>query len=202
MEELRFLVLESGQFMPKKHQSILVNLFDLEAITVEDVMTPRAQIEAIDLERRPRHPRAAHHRVPHAAPRLPGRARQLVGILHLRKVMHLVRAEEFDRKALAALLAEPYFVPAGTPAFAQLQYFQENHQRIALSRGRIRGAAGLVTLEDIIEEIIGEFTTTAPVKSETYFWDKDGSALVEGSSVLRELNRKLGLALPWTGRRP
>ncbi len=166
MEELRFLVLESGQFMPKKHQSILVNLFDLEAITIEDVMTPLGN---------------------------------LAGILHLRKVMHLVRAEEFDRKALAGLLAEPYFVPASTPVFAQLQYFQENRQRIALVVDEYGELQGLVTLEDIIEEIIGEFTTTAPVKSGISSWDKDGSALVEGSSVLRELNRKLGLALPLDG---
>ncbi|HYS50615.1 MAG TPA: CNNM domain-containing protein [Burkholderiales bacterium] len=180
MEELRFLVLESGQFMPKKHQSILVNLFDLEAPT-ETIL---AQLTT-----------AYHTRLPAYR----GELGNLAGILHLRKVMHLVRAEEFDRKALAALLAEPYFVPAGTPAFAQLQYFQENHQRIALVVDEYGELQGLVTLEDIIEEIIGEFTTTAPVKSETYFWDKDGSALVEGSSVLRELNRKLGLALPLDG---
>jgi len=200
MEELRWLVLESGQFMPKKHQSILVNLFDLEAITVEDVMTPRAQIEAIDLDA----PAEAilaqlttsyHTRLP----AYKGELGNLAGILHLRKVLHLVRSEEFDRAALAGLLAEPYFVPAGTPLFAQLQYFQENHQRIALVVDEYGELQGLVTLEDIIEEIIGEFTTTAPVKSEILSWDKDGSALVEGSSVLRELNRKLGLALPIDG---
>ena len=200
MEELRFLVLESGQFMPKKHQSILVNLFDLEAITVEDVMTPRAQIEAIDLEASTETILAQLTTAYHT--RLPayrGELGNLAGILHLRKVMHLVRSEEFDRRALAGLLAEPYFVPAGTPVFAQLQYFQENHQRIALVVDEYGELQGLVTLEDIIEEIIGEFTTTAPVKWESYFWDKDGSALVEGSSVLRELNRKLGLALPLDG---
>src|SRR5713226_5250267 len=200
MEELRFLVLESGQFMPKKHQSILVNLFDLEAITVEDVMTPRAQIEAIDLEASTESILAQLTTAYHT--RLPayrGELGNVAGILHLRKVMHLLRAEELDRKALAELLAEPYFVPAGTPVFAQLQYFQENHQRIALVVDEYGELQGLVTLEDIIEEIIGEFTTTAPVKSESYSWDKDGSALVEGSSVLRELNRKLGLALPLDG---
>ena len=200
IEELRALVLESGQFMPKKHQSILVNLFDLEAITVEDVMTPRAQIEAVDLDAPAEtlitqmttayHTRLVAYR---------GELGNLAGILHLRKVMHLLRAEELDREALAELLMEPYYVPAGTPVFAQLQYFQENRQRIALVVDEYGELQGLVTLEDIIEEIIGEFTTTAPVKSETYAWDKDGSALVEGSSVLRELNRKLGLTLPLDG---
>jgi len=200
IEELRILVVESGQFMPKKHQSILVNLFDLGAITVEDVMTPRAQIEAVDLEApadtlitqmtTAYHTRLVAYR---------GELGNLAGILHLRKVMHLLRAEELDREALAELLMEPYYVPAGTPVFAQLQYFQENRQRIALVVDEYGELQGLVTLEDIIEEIIGEFTTTAPVKSETYAWGKDGSALVEGSSVLRELNRKLGLSLPLDG---
>jgi Mg2+/Co2+ transporter CorB len=200
IEELRVLVLESGQFMPKKHQSILINLFDLEAITVEDVMTPRAQIEAVDLEASVEslltqmttayHTRLVAYR---------GELGNLAGILHLRKVMHLLREAELDRKALAELLAEPYFVPAGTPVFAQLQYFQENRQRIALVVDEYGELQGLVTLEDIIEEIIGEFTTTAPMKSRIYAWDKDGSALVEGSSLLREINRKLGLALPLDG---
>ena len=200
MEELRILVLESGQFMPKKHQSILLNLFDLEAITVEDVMTPRAQIEAIDLEAPgetivAQLTTAYHTRLPAYR----GELGNLEGILHLRKVLHLLRAEELDRAALTGLLAEPYYVPAGTPLFAQLQYFQENRQRIALVVDEYGELQGLVTLEDLIEEIIGEFTTTAPVKSAIEPWDKDGSALVEGSSLLRELNRKLGLALPLGG---
>jgi Mg2+/Co2+ transporter CorB len=200
IEELRMLVLESGQFMPKKHQSILVNLFDLEAITVEDVMRPRAQIEAVDLEAPTERLLAQLTTAYHTRlVAFRGELGNLAGILHLRKVMHLLRAEEFDRKALAELLMEPYFVPAGTPVFTQLQYFQENRQRIALVVDEYGELQGLVTLEDIIEEIIGEFTTTAPVRSEIYSWDKDGSALVEGSSVLRELNRKLGLALPVDG---
>jgi magnesium and cobalt exporter, CNNM family len=200
MEELRILVLESGQFMPKKHQSILLNLFDLEAITVEDVMTPRAQIEAIDLDAPgetivAQLTTAYHTRLPAYR----GELGNLEGVLHLRKMLHLLRAEELDRAALAGLLAEPYYVPAGTPLFAQLQYFQENRQRIALVVDEYGELQGLVTLEDLIEEIIGEFTTTAPMKSAIEAWDKDGSALVEGSSLLRELNRKLGLALPLGG---
>ena len=200
LEELRALVLESGPFMPRKHQSILVNLFDLERITVEDVMTPRARIEAIDLDAPvdlivAQLSTAYHTRLPAYR----GELGNVAGILHLRKVLRLLQAHELEATALVDLLTEPYFIPAGTPAFAQLQYFQENHQRMALVVDEYGELQGLVTLEDIIEEIIGEFTTTAPVKSDGYSWDKDGSALVEGSSHLRELNRKLDLALPLDG---
>ncbi len=200
MEELRQLVLESGQFMPKKHQSILMNLFDLEAITVEDVMTPRSKIEAIDIqapvEAIANQLATAYHT------RLPvyrGEPGTVIGVLHLRKVLHLIHRDELDPERLEALLSEPYFVPASTPVFAQLQYFQENHQRTALVVDEYGELLGLVTLEDIIEEIIGEFTTTAPVKVDACQWDGDGTALVQGATPLRELNRKLGLSLPLDG---
>ena len=200
MEDLRMLVLESAQFMPKKHQSILVNLFDLEQITVEDMMTPRARIESIDInaatEAISEQLATAYHT------RLPvyrGEPGTVIGILHLRKVLHLAQRNELDRAGIESLLTEPYFVPASTPVFAQLQYFQENHQRIALVVDEYGELQGLVTLEDIIEEIIGEFTTTAPASPSAFRWGQDGSALVEGTAALRELNRKLGLALPLDG---
>ncbi len=199
-EELRMLVLESAQFMPKKHQSILVNLFDLERITVEDVMTPRARIEAIDIDAaieiiNGQLATAYHTRLPVYR----GEPGTVIGILHLRKVLHLVQRNELDHAGIESLLNEPYFVPASTPVFAQLQYFQENHQRIALVVDEYGELQGLVTLEDIIEEIIGEFTTTAPASPSAFRWGQDGSALVEGTAVLRELNRKLDLALPLDG---
>ena len=199
-EELRMLVLESAQFMPKKHRSILVNLFDLESITVEDVMTPRARIEAIDIdapiETIDEQLATAYHT------RLPvyrGEPGTVIGILHLRRVLHLAQRNALDREGIESLLAEPYFIPASTPVFAQLQYFQENRQRIALAVDEYGELQGLVTLEDIIEEFIGEFTTTAPATPSAFHWDKDGSALVEGTAPLREINRKLGLALPLDG---
>jgi Mg2+/Co2+ transporter CorB len=186
--------------IPKKHASILVNLFDLDRITVEDVMTPRAQIEAVDLEAPAedmvRHLSTSYHT------RLPvyrGELGNVVGVLHLRRALSLLRQGELDKSALEELLADPYFVPAATPALTQLQYFQEARQRLALVVDEYGELQGLITLEDIIEEIIGEFTTTAPVKASGFAWDEDGSALVEGASPLRDLNRKLGLALPLDG---
>jgi Mg2+/Co2+ transporter CorB len=199
-EELRSLVLEHSHIIPKKHASILVNLFDLDRITVEDVMTPRAQVEALDLdageEELLRHIATSYHT------RLPvyrGELGNVVGVLHLRRAVSLLREGKLDKGALEALLTDPYYVPAETPALTQLQYFQEARQRLALVVDEYGELQGLITLEDIIEEIIGEFTTTAPVKASGYAWDDRGSALVEGASSLRELNRKLGLALPLDG---
>jgi Mg2+/Co2+ transporter CorB len=199
-EELRMLVLESGNFMPRKHQSILVNLFDLEAITVEDVMTSRAQIEAIDLEAPMERILAQISTAYHT--RLPvyrGELGNIAGILHLRKVLRLMESNALDAAGLEELLAQPYYIPASTPVFTQLQFFQENRQRIALVVDEYGELQGLVTMEDIIEEFVGEFTTTAPMKSASYRWEKDGSVLVEGASSLRDLNRKLGLRLPLAG---
>ncbi len=199
-EELRSLVLEAAHYIPKKQRSILVNLFDLKRVTVEDVMTPRAQIEAINLEAplelisgqlaTSYHTRLLVYR---------DEIGNIAGILHLRKVLALMREGELDRDKLAELLTKPYFIPAGTPLFAQLQYFQENRQRLALVVDEYGELQGLMTLEDIIEEIIGEFTTNSPAIASIRAWDKNGAALVEGTSPLRELNRKLGLALPLDG---
>jgi len=199
-EELRSLVLEAGHYIPKKHRSILVNLFDLERVTVEDVMTPRAHIEAVDLEA-PLERIAEQLATSYHTRLLVYRSElgNIAGILHLRKVLALMREGEMDRDKLAELLTEPYFIPASTPLFAQLQYFQENRQRLALVVDEYGELQGLMTLEDIIEEIIGEFTTNSPAVASIRAWDKNGSALVEGTSPLRELNRKLGLALPLDG---
>ncbi|MBK5104329.1 MAG: DUF21 domain-containing protein [Burkholderiales bacterium] len=199
-EELRSLVLEAGHYIPKNHRSILVNLFDLERTTVEDVMTPRAQIEAVDLEAP--FERIAEQLATSYHTRLLVYRNELgniAGILHLRKVLALMRDGDFERDKIAELLTEPYFIPASTPLFAQLQYFQENHQRFALVVDEYGELQGLMTLEDIIEEIIGEFTTSAPSVATIRAWDKNNSALVEGASPLRELNRKLGLSLPLGG---
>jgi Mg2+/Co2+ transporter CorB len=199
-EELRTLVLEHSHFLPKKHQSILVNLFDLERLTIEDAMIPRAQIEAIDLDAPTEtlveqfttsyHTRLVAYR---------GELDNVVGIVHLRRALTALTGEVLDKQVLEEVITKPYFVPADTPALAQLQYFQENRQRLALVVDEYGDLLGLLTLEDIIEEIIGEFTTTAPLRSSGFQWSADGSAMVEGSSSLRELNRKLGLSFPLDG---
>jgi Mg2+/Co2+ transporter CorB len=199
-EELRSLVLENSRFMPRKHQSILVNLFDLESITIEDVMTPRHQIEAVDLEQpedelfeklaTSYHTRLVAYR---------GELNNVVGILHLRRAISLMRDGRIDMADLEEMLTEPYFVPAHTPVFTQLGYFQENRQRVALVVDEWGELQGLVTLEDIVEEFVGEFTTSTPARGSGYSWDESGSVLVEGTTSLRDLNRHLDLSLPLHG---
>ena len=199
-DEIRTLVLESGQFMPKKHRSILVNLFDLGSITVQDIMLPRAKIESITLEEElediARQLATAYHM------RLPvfrDREGDLVGVLHLRKVLGLLHSGGLAREAIEALCDEPYFVPASTAVLSQLHYFQENEERVALVVDEYGELMGLVTLEDIIEEIIGKFTTSLPSAGGKLAWDADGSAQADGATPVRELNRALGLDLPTDG---
>jgi Mg2+/Co2+ transporter CorB len=199
-EEIRTLVLESSSFMPKKHLSILLNLFDVGAVTVEDIMVPRAKIESIklddDMDTIVRHLITSHHmRVPVFRDALG----DVVGVLHLRKVIAALPTGTLDRDALMTLMAEPYFVPASTPVLSQLQFFQENRENIALVVDEYGELMGLVTLEDILEEIIGKFTTTVPSPVPLLAWDADGTATAEGPMAVREVNRALGLSLPTDG---
>ncbi len=202
MEELRSIVLEAGSFIPKKHRAILLNLFDLGKITVDDVMTAHTQIEAINfdgpLETILQHLSSSRHT------RLPvkqGPAEEIIGVLHVRKVMNQLRNGELDMEALQEVIAEPYFIPSGTPLYTQMQQFQEKKQRIGLVVDEYGELKGLLTLEDILEEVIGDFTTQSPLHTSIYRQEQDGSWLVDGSSTLRDLNKKLGLSLPLDGPR-
>jgi len=199
-EELRTLVLEAGNYIPKKHQSILLNLFELESITVDHVMAPRAQIEALDAEAAPdvlRHQIAtAYHR------RLPvyeGAADNIIGIVDARMVLSTLQDEALTAARLRAMMRAPYFIPAGTPLFTQLQHFQEHRDRLGLVVDEYGELMGLVTLEDILEEMVGEFSPYSPLQAPHFHLQSDGSYLVEGGSLLRELNRKLGYRFPLDG---
>ena len=199
-EELKTLVLEGGHFIQKKHQSMLLNLFDLESVTVDDVIVPCSQIEAIDLDAGDEliHNQllTCHHT------RLPvyrGRQDNIVGIVHVRNVLNQMKKGQITVAALEKVMSSPYFIPSGTPLFSQLQLFQENQKRVGLVVDEYGEWLGLVTIEDIIEEIVGEFTTQAPTQAGVFMKQQDGSFLVEGSILLRDLNRKLGLELPLDG---
>ncbi len=200
LEELKILVLEEGHFIRKKHQSVLLNLFDLESTTVDDIMVPRGQIEAINLDDGDKIIQnqllTCHHT---RIPVYRGTLDDVTGIISARKVLNQMSGGEITALSLGKIIREPYFIPSGTPLFSQLQLFQENHERVGLVVDEYGEWMGLVTLEDIIEEIIGDFTTNSPVQSGAYIKQKDGSVIVEGSSLLRDLNRKLGLKLPLNG---
>lgn len=202
-EELRTIVLEGGNFIPQKHKSILLNLFGLEQISVEDVMTPRAQIEALNLavpvEEIVRQLTTCYH---NKLPVYEGEINHIVGILHVRKAMALFNHEEaLTVEHFRELLTPPYYIPEDTGVFTQLQYFQENHERLGIIVDEYGEVQGLVTLEDIIEEMIGEFTTSMPgaSRADLFGWDEHGECLLEGATPLREINKHLGLNLPLDG---
>jgi Mg2+/Co2+ transporter CorB len=134
-----------------------------------------------------------------------GDSEEIIGIIHVRKVINQIRTHQQDdnltKDALREVIEAPYFVPAGTPLYTQIQQFQEKQERIALVVDEYGEFKGLITLEDILEEVIGDFTTQSPSRAGSYRQEADGSWLVDGSSTLRDLNKKLNLNLPLDGPR-
>lgn len=206
MDELEGIVTDAGRFLPHKHRAILLNLFELERIEVDDVMTAHTQVEVINFDASldeilQRITNSQHTRFPVRE----GESEEIFGILHIRKAMNFLRLnykkEDLNKEMLRDVISEPYFIPSGTPLYTQLQNFQENKERIALVVDEYGEMKGLLTLEDILEEMIGDFTTQSPSRSGNFHMEEDGSWLVDGSSALRELNKKLKLTLPTDGPR-
>jgi Mg2+/Co2+ transporter CorB len=199
-EELRSLVLESAHHIPQKHQTILASLFELNSITVEDVMTPRGNIEILDLEQ-PWDEVVAQLATSHHS-RLPvcrASLDQLVGLLPARRLLVRLGDEAFSEADILEQVQAPYYIPAGTAAFSQLAFFQENRQRIGFVVDEYGDILGLLTLEDIIEEFVGEFTTSSSGLGQALTWTDEGSSIVEGARPLRYINRMLGLNFPVDG---
>jgi Mg2+/Co2+ transporter CorB len=200
MEELRTLVLEGGKYIPKKHQSIFLNLFELEDMTVDDTMTPRGQIEGIDLEDDIDDIRTAISTAHHT--RLvvyEGGLDKVVGILHVRKFLNASRREPLDKDGIRSILRDPYYLPEGTPLLQQLTNFQEQMRHVGLVVDEYGEILGLVTLQDILEEIVGEFTSQKPMSGNLLRKEPDGSVIAEGTCPLRVLNRKGGFHFPLEG---
>jgi Mg2+/Co2+ transporter CorB len=201
MAELRTLVLEGGKFIPKKHKSIFLNLFELEDMTVDDTMTPRGQLESIDLKDELEDIREAIATAHHT--RLvvcEGGLDNTVGILHVRKVLNATRrGEEIDIDTLRSVMRDPYFVPEGTPLLTQLTNFQENQRHMGLVVDEYGDILGLVTMKDILEEIVGEFTSQAIGSAAHFHREADGSVIADGACSLRVLNRKAGFNFPLEG---
>jgi Mg2+/Co2+ transporter CorB len=203
-EELRTVVAEASTVIPHRHQRMLMSILDLERINVEDIMVPRNEIVGIDISdewedildqlRESRHTRI---------PVYDGSIDELVGILHMKKVARLLARDEFDREQLVALARarEPYYVPEGTSLNTQLLNFQRQRRRVAFVVDEYGDVQGLVTLEDLLEEIVGEFTSDTSVLHKDVHREKGGSFIVNASASVRTLNRKMGWTLPTSGPR-
>jgi len=199
-EELRTVVNEAGGLIPKRHQKMLLNILDLEKVTVEDIMIPRSEIIGIDIDadlndilnlmRTSQHTRLPIYR---------SDPNNIIGILHLRKVSRLLMRPEVNKAELLQFSVEPYFVPEGTPLHKQLINFQNARRRQGVVVDEYGDVLGLITLEDILEEIVGEFTTDLAASSQDILLQEDGSYMVDGTAHLREINRSLHWSLPTDG---
>lgn len=198
-EELRTVVHEAGGRISSRYQQMLLSILDLEKVSVDDVMVPHNEIIGIDLEDGIEEIEAIISKSEHT--RLPvyeDNIDSIIGILHLRRLANLAPMS-FDKNSLRELLDEPYFVPEGTPLSKQLVQFQRRRERVALVVDEYGDIQGIVTLEDILEEIVGEFTTDPADQIEDVVREGPDSFLVSGTANIRELNRAQGWELPTDG---
>ncbi|MCT8546435.1 HlyC/CorC family transporter [Glaesserella parasuis] len=199
-EELRGVVLEAGKFIPTAHQEMLVSILDMEKVTVDDIMVPRNDIGSIDIDDDwksiMRQLTGAAHA--HVVIYKSDMDKNLLGMLRVREAFRLMlERNEFTKEQLIRAVDEIYFIPEGTPLNTQLMNFKNNKKRIGLVVDEYGDIKGLITLEDILEEIVGEFTTsTAPSLEEEVKPQSDGSVLIEGSANLRDLNKLFDWNLP------
>jgi Mg2+/Co2+ transporter CorB len=201
-EELRSVVMETGALIPKRHQRMLLSILDLEKITVEDIMVPRSEISGIDIKQDwnsilTQLRGSQHTRLPVYEDSID----TVLGFVHARKVLHLVSQEAPDQALLRGILDEAYFVPEGTSLQRQLLNFQTAQRRIGLVVDEYGDIQGLVTLEDILEEIVGEFTTDPAAQHRDIYKEGETSYLINGSASVRALNRIMHLKLPTGGPR-
>ncbi|MEO1245498.1 MAG: HlyC/CorC family transporter [Pseudomonadota bacterium] len=198
-EELRTIVFEAGTRISTRYQRMLISILDLEKVTVDDVMVPHNEIIGLDLDDAPELIEriiadSQHTRLPVYRDTID----KVEGILHLRHLANLA-SFDFGSDDLRKLLVEPYFVPEGTPLSTQLVQFQRRRERIALVVDEYGDIQGIVTLEDILEEIVGEFTTDPSDEIDDVREEAPDRFLVDASAYIRELNRAQGWALPTDG---
>ncbi|EOD56779.1 HlyC/CorC family transporter [Aeromonas molluscorum] len=202
-EELRTIVNEAGSMIPQRHQDMLLSILDLDKMTVENIMVPRSEIYAIDINddwktilRQLVH--CAHTKILLYRDNID----DAVGFLHARDALRLIAKDQFSKSSLLRAVKEIYFIPEGTPLNVQLAKFQRNKERIGLIVDEYGDIQGLITLDDILEEIVGDFTTSmTPTPSDEVHPQPDGSFLVEGSVSIRELNKEMNWHLPTDGPR-
>ncbi|KZZ76690.1 magnesium/cobalt efflux protein, partial [Oleiphilus sp. HI0132] len=200
-EELRTLVNESSTLIPRKHQEMLLGILDLEKVTVNDIMIPRNEIVGIDIDddlddifqqlKTTQHTRLPVYK---------GDINNIIGILHLRSMTRVLSNDEPNKAMLLQACREPYFTPESTTLNTQLIHFQREKRRIAIVVDEYGDALGIATMEDILEEIVGEFTTDySSSSSQDITPQEDGSFLIDGTATIRNINKTLGWNLPVNG---
>ncbi|GAA3911346.1 HlyC/CorC family transporter [Halomonas cibimaris] len=198
-DELRTVVHEAGTLIPYRHQAMLLSILDLENVTVNDIMVPRHEVIGIDLDHSLEDILTQIRTSQHT--RLPlykGDINSIIGMLHLRNAARFLSRSEVTKAAIVQEAREPYFIPESTPLHTQMLNFQQQKRRIGIVVDEYGDVKGLATLEDILEEIVGEFTTDVSEAREIYPQD-DGSHIIEGTANIREVNKALGWSLPTGG---
>jgi len=199
-EELRTVVNEAGAMIPKRHQKMLLNILDLEKVTVDDIMVPRSELDGIDLDNPIDVILEQLEQIPYTRVlAFRGSIDHVVGFLHSRRVMQAQLDDELTRETLEGLIREPYYIPKGTPLNRQLLNFQRKRRRTALVVDEYGDVQGLVTMADLLEEIVGEFATDPADGIADVLPQDDGSFLVDGAANLRDLVRTMHWELPTDG---
>jgi len=199
-EEFRTLVHEAGAVIPERRQKMLLSILDLETVRVNDIMVPRNEIIGIDLDDNLRDIEHQLRNSQHT--RLPvwkGNINNVIGILHMRNVVKVLAQESFNKAELMQITREPYFIPETAQLHNQLFQFQSQQRRIAIVVDEYGEVQGIATLEDILEEIVGDFTTDVSTTSQDITPQADGSFIVDGTTTIRELNKALNYTLPIQG---
>jgi len=199
-EELRSVVRESGTDLPLNRQSMLLGILDLERVTVDDIMIPRNEVTGIDLDDDLESIIGQLRTTPHT--RLPvfrNDINQIEGIVHMRQIARLLSHDQLTKESLLEACNEPYFVPENTPLSTQLLNFQKQKRRIGIVVDEYGDVRGIVTLEDILEEIVGEFSNQDVLRSPDIHPQDDGTLVIDGAAYIREVNRALGWKLPCDG---
>ncbi len=200
-EELRTIVREAGTLIPQRHQRMLLSILDLENVTVDDIMVPRNEVVAIDLDDPIKEIIEQLNHFQHTRiPVYQNNIDNIIGIIHVRRVPRVLSEKgEITIEAIKNIVSDCYFVPKGTPLHTQMLNFQRNRRRFGIVVDEYGVIQGLVTLEDILEEIVGEFTTDLQTYKLDIQQQVDGSYLVDATVHLRELNRQLRWSLPTDG---
>ncbi|MDI4637345.1 MULTISPECIES: HlyC/CorC family transporter [Halomonadaceae] len=199
-DELRTVVHEAGTMIPRRHQAMLLSILDLENVTVNDIMVPRHEVVGIDLEDELESILAQIRTSQHTrVPVFKGDINNIIGMLHLRNAARFLSKDEVTKAAIVQEAREPYFIPESTPLHTQLLNFQQQKRRTGIVVDEYGDVEGLVTLEDILEEIVGEFTTDMAGMHQEMHLQDDGSYVIEGTANIRELNKSLGWQLPTDG---